>query len=425
MAVITTPAAVYANTYAPVAPPAESPAPDALRVTCDGKALLAALRVVCAVTPKRLPPKSKRPALKFCRLTLSGYSEAELFATDGVTSLRVRVDGADVATAGEVLLNPHELARFCRDSKSATVTIEAARGRLLVRGEHCRAEFDVTESPDALPLPDTGAEFGHVVVANDTLRDAIEATHRATDDETSRYALGGVWIGHHRDRDGSDSVSFVATDGRRLHWSRTNGAAASELWPRADSTILPVKAAKLLGKLLKLPGAGSRVSIARTAKYVKATAAGFELSTLALEGRFPSWEDVIPARTAPPVFTVEAGPFRAAVKQAALTCGDRPWVDFAFVAEFVENRAPYLACELTRETEGGESSARVYVAGADNWPSDSPRLAVRLNPGFVADALAPCAPGELVTFEVIDGDSAVIIRAASLTAVIMPLARDR
>lgn len=139
----------------------------------------------------------------------------------------------------------------------------------------------------------------------------------ATDTESSRYALGGVLF-ERRD----DTAFAVATDGRRLIAAEWQDATAAVDFPPVGLGVLPAPGSEFAESGKVIPSADC-LKLARTAKpkgraaakcpalqYVameEATAngrakfaatdgettAGLEVATM--EGRFPTWRDVIPA----------------------------------------------------------------------------------------------------------------------------------
>jgi DNA polymerase-3 subunit beta len=223
------------------------------------------------------------------------------------------------------------------------------------------------------------------------VRELVRRTVFATDNESSRYALGGVLV-----ELTPAGVIAVGTDGRRLATmegpAKSQGGAPPDVQP-----IVPARAMQLIERCLAAADAPVLVA-ARTAEILVKTA-GTTISARLVEGRFPRWRDVFPERP-------------EAVRQAAIVTSEQSkGVDFAF-----ESGQLVLA---GRSAESGESRVELPIdhAGAT--------VRIKLDPRFVADFLRVLDGGTNVTVEITDPQSACVCRTEDgYGYVIMPLAAD-
>lgn len=281
------------------------------------------------------------------------------------------------------------------------------------------------------PLRSVG---GLAVIDFTHLRRIADHVAVAADDESSRYALGGVLL----EMPEGEPLVAVATDGRRLHAARFTPASAEGtfLGPQAGCivparlfamTARAIRAAAraglgLTGRRLGAAVAGEPVVLATNGREITlAWASGCgRVQVLArarlMEGRFPRWRDCIPNRPEAVENGADWGDLarwcRGVVKatsEAATAAGAA-----AGVVAFAPGGATARGCD----------AAVVLPA----WASP-----VLLNPAFVADAAdAVTEWGMRATAAVTNPQSPVVISTAgwdrgdptAVLAVIMPLAAD-
>ena len=105
------------------------------------------------------------------------------------------------------------MARFgsiLRESSDERLRIETDAQATIVRGE--RSEFRLpAENPHEFPAVADFTETKYHQFPARLLKELIRRTAFATDNESSRYALGGVLLEF-----AADKITGVGTDGRRL-----------------------------------------------------------------------------------------------------------------------------------------------------------------------------------------------------------------
>jgi DNA polymerase-3 subunit beta len=243
------------------------------------------------------------------------------------------------------------------------------------------------------------------------MREMIRRTVFATDNESSRYALGGVlW------ELGADKAIAVGTDGRRL--AKMEGPARSVGGHQTpdNTTIVPTRAMQLIERaLLAVAGneAEAAAQMAVTGHSVLVRCGRVTVYSRLAEGRFPRWRDVLPVRPDAQRIALTVGPFFAAVRQAAiLTSEESRGVDFTF--------SPGNLVLTGRAAEAGQSRIELPLA------YEGPELGITLDPRYVNDFLKVLEPEKALTLELKDSESAAVVTTDDGYAyVIMPLARER
>jgi DNA polymerase III subunit beta len=330
-----------------------------------------ALRAVAPAVPSRSP----KPVLT--NVLLSGETMA---ATDLELRIVAPVDCYD----GPPMLLPHQrltaIVGTLSDADAVTLrqdgtacVVDAGRVTYRLPIEDAN-EFPAASDEEAKPIARLPA---------DQFVALMQSVKFATDNESSRYALGGVLV---QWKDGK--LAFVGTDGRRLCVAEVEVDQATD----DVSVIVPRKAVDVLCRLAGLPGTTVRARL--------------------VEGRFPKWQDVEPDRTVKPSLVV-VGTLLHACRQAAICTSEQSkGVTFAFTAE---------GLHLTsRSAEAGEASVTCDVVEAGDT------CVVSLDPAFVTEWLG-CGSFDLAETIEVEAESkttAVVMRAQDNRCVIMPLAAD-
>jgi len=359
---------------------------------------MAALQAASAVVPARSP----KPVLTNVKLEASREG-AVLSATDLEIGIRVDVEGVETAAPGAVLLPSSRLTAIVRESPAGTVfDIHADGTATVVKAP--RSEFRLP-AEDPLEFPAVAAFTANECfeVSTALVRELVRRTVFATDNESSRYALGGVLL-----ELSADGVVAVGTDGRRLAMMR--GPVAQRGAPAAVQPIVPARAMQLIERCLG--GSDTPVQIAADSSEVIVRSGPTTISARLVVGRFPRWRDVFPERPDAVRVNLVAGPFLAAVRQAAIVTSEQSkGVDFSF--------EPGQLVLAGRSAESGESRVELPLdhAGAT--------VRIKLDPRFVGDFLRVIDPATNVAVEITDPQSACVCRTEDgYGYVIMPLAAD-
>jgi DNA polymerase-3 subunit beta len=375
-----------------------------MKVRCNREPLLAALQSASAVVPSR----STKPVLTNVKLEAStsadGSPKAVLLASDLEVGIRVELGVVDVTAAGSVLLPSSRLSAIVRESPSgaefeiysdgnATV-VKAARSQFRLPAE------DPMEFPSVATFPDEAC----FELSTPLAREIVRRTVFATDNESSRYALGGVLVEFAEGR-----AIAVGTDGRRL--AKMEGPVASSGGsPSGAQPIVPARAMQLVERCLGSQDAPVHVAV-RPSEIIVRTC-GTTISARLVEGRFPRWRDVFPDRPDATRVSVTAGPLLAAVRQAAITTSEQSkGVDFSF--------EPGVLVLSGRSSESGESRVELPIDHTGET------VRIKIDPRFASDFLRVLDPGTNVSIEITDAQSAAVCRTDDgYGYVIMPLAAD-
>lgn len=385
----------------------------------SGPALGPALRAVALVIPGKRCPK---PVLHNASLR-SGNGCLDVHATDLECMLRVTIGDPD-----EALFTAHTLVpqAVIKGLGTGPVSMTVKPDRIV-----CGAASVPTD--DKLEYPCAGSIMSSppATVPVSWLSQVERAVCPATDDESSRFALGGVLV-----ESASGGLRAVGSDGRRLHaLTRADVPGHEAFTPGAF--IIPERYFKLFRRAM------AEVVKAMPKPMQKAAAAGWiELRTgsgsrgpdvefrwdcgpitlrlrgLCIQGRFPRYRDVFPDGCMDsPAFDMPIDVATAQVKAAA-QCA----TEASKGVQFANGRL------AARSADKGE-----YDAPAQ-WPMPA-TVKTKLDPAFLVDAMAGAAAcgADSVPVSYTDEKSAVFMGVngglhptigVGYAVAIMPLAAD-
>lgn len=370
-----------------------------MKVTCDREKLLAAFQTAAAVAPSRSP----KPILQNVKFDV-GPDSAVLMATDLEVGIRINVPGVEVHTGGSAILPISRFGQILRESSDDQLYIEADPQGTLVRGS--RSEFKLPgENPAEFPAIATFSEEKFHELPARMLREMIRRTLFATDNESSRYALGGVLLEMN-----DKGITAVGTDGRRL--AKMEGPANSVGGHSTgdNTTIVPTRAMQLIERALT--DGDAEVQIAARANDILVRSPRATIYSRLVEGRFPKWRDVFPQRQDVSRIELTVGPVYSAVRQAAIvTSEESRGIDFTF-----SEGSLVLSGKVA---EVGQSRVELPIA------FDGQQIAIALDPRYMNDFLKVLDAEKTFTLELKDAESAAVCTTDDgYGYVIMPLARD-
>jgi DNA polymerase-3 subunit beta len=371
-----------------------------MKVVCQREKLLAAFQTAAAIAPSRSP----KPILQNVKLEVSA-EDAVLLATDLEIGIRIHVGGFEVSAPGSVVLPLARFGPILRESNDEVLRIESDGNSITVRG--ARSEFKLpAENPAEFPVVADFAEEKYHEVSARLLRELIRRTVFATDNESSRYALGGVLLEF-----GEKSIIGVGTDGRRL--AKMEVPAASVGGHQSDGaamTIVPAKALQHLERALS--DGDAEIKICARANEVLVKSERMMIYSRLVEGRFPKWRDVFPQNRDAAKIELAVGQLFAAVRQAQIVTNEESkGVDFEFDAGTLTLSG--------RAADVGQSRVEMPIA------YDGSKVGIMLDPKFVSEFLRVLDGDKSFTFEIRDAESAAVASTDDgYGYVIMPLARD-
>lgn len=372
-----------------------------MKALCNRKGLLAAFGAVSGVAPARSP----KPILQNLKLVADPDDGSTLMATDLEVGIRYRVLGVKVDQAGSVILPTAKMQQILATSSDEELSLEADADGLTVRG--LRSQFRLpAEDPDLFPeVPDFAATSYHVVGSAD-LRRLIRRTMFATDVESTRYALGGVLV----ELDG-ESIAMVGTDGRRLAKMSAQAEAENDAPAPTGMPVIPVKALKLIERNLDDDDPPVHLTIQSGTSVLVRTHNAVIYSRL-VEGRFPRYQDVFPAKSEVKI-PIEVGPLRAAVEQAQIVTNEESrGVDFNFT--------PDALTLVSQAADVGSSQVELPLS------YEGKSVEITFDPRYLIDALKTLDDASFLSAELIDHKNAAVFRTEDGYAyVVMPLTRER
>jgi len=372
-----------------------------MKISCDREQLLQAFQTVASVAPTRSP----KPILQNVKLEVAEQG-ATLVATDLEVGIRHQVSGVEVQSAGVVVLSVARFGSILRESTDTTLHIESDGQGTTIRGE--RSQFRLTaENPAEFPQVAAFEETSFCEISARLLREMIRRTVFATDNESSRYALGGVKLEFDKEQ-----LTAIGTDGRRLAKMVGPISTTGEPIDAAQTTIVPTRAMQLIERAIAPSDAEIQIAIKGNELLVRSTRA--TISARLLEGRFPDWRKVFPESSNSGVkLDLAVGATYSAVRQAAIvTSEESRGIDFTF--------GEGMLVLSGRAAEVGQARVELPIG------YDREELTVTLDPRFVSDFLKVLDAEKTFSIEIQDADSAAVCSTDDgYGYVIMPLARER
>jgi DNA polymerase III subunit beta len=356
-----------------------------MKVVCHREGLLAA----CQLASAAIAARDIKPVLRNLKAVVEN-ERCTLMATDLELGIRLEVRGIKVDDPGEALLPTSRVVSILRESTDEELTVEANIESCVIKGE--RNEFEMPgEDPAAFPdIPSFAEEKYHELTAG-VLRDMIRRViFAAASAEHSRFGAttGVLW-----ELEG-DKATLVATDGRRLALCHGAAQAHGGHSTKGQTAVVPVKAMSLLERNLTEPDETIKISI-RPNEVLMKTERAMIYSRL-VEGRFPNYRQVLPAKHAAKV-PLTIGPFLSAVRQAAImTDEESKRVTFQFAKK-----------KLTLQARGMESGRSRVEMPLDY---DGKALEISFDPKFLIDMLRVLEPDTALTLELTDNTTPAVFR---------------
>ena len=359
-----------------------------MKVLCEREKLLPAFQLVASAAPEH----SGHPILRNVKLDAGEQGVVTLTWFDSDVGIRMEVSDCTIESPGEVLLPIDDFSAILAASTDERIGIESDGKKTIVQGVH--SEFRLpSENPDGVrSLEVVDDQPCHEVSAR-LFRELIRRTVFATDNESSRYALGGVLL-----EMTANGITGVATDGRRL--AVQEGPARSSGWDVSGETtiakpIVPTRAMQLLKRALAAGLKCGNIQLAVTADDVRIKSGRFPVYARLLKGTFPIWRDIFPQADVVAKIHITAGPLCEAVRQAAIVDSEEaPGVLFNF----------------------GDGQLVLPAGGHDQRRSRvelpiahyGPKISIRLDPRYVADFLKVLEPQQTFVLELRDAETPAV-----------------
>ncbi|MFA5865189.1 MAG: DNA polymerase III subunit beta [Phycisphaerae bacterium] len=252
-----------------------------MKVICNRSRLAEALGLVSSVAVARSP----RPILQCLRMQAEdgANSKLTLFATDLELGLRCELKEVEVTEPGQTVASAAKLNAIVHEVTDETITLSTEQDSLEVMAAGSKFKlftFDPNEFPPVAPKEE-GKVF--TVTAGELTR-VSALTGYAAAKETTRYAINGLLV-----EVNGNKMIMVGTDGRRL--AKASANLPSKV-AEPISTIIPSRAVAMLSRLATEVEAP--VTIRVTESQVAFEVSGVLMISSVIEGRYPSYDAVIP-----------------------------------------------------------------------------------------------------------------------------------
>ena len=146
-----------------------------------------------------------------------------------------------------------------------------------------RVKFQLkSQASDKFPEVGTSENVPFFEIPSKDFKEMIRETIFAVSDDRNRYFMTGVYFVKN-----GDTLTMVATDGRRLSCDNKNGFSIPDFQP----AIIPTK---ILSCVLKNAPDEGNIQIAVIDKSVFVKFGNVEFSSVLIEGQFPNYQKVIP-----------------------------------------------------------------------------------------------------------------------------------
>lgn len=295
----------------------------------------------------------------------------------------------------EVLLPTQRVQAILREAKDDKVFLDVGKNYVVIQagGSKFRlATEDVQDFPPVVAeMPEECWEVpGHVFIA------ACRRTTFAIDDNSTRYAMGGVSIDDMQ-------FCFVATDSRRLAVQSVVMKARGVSGPSGDSNVVPERLLNIVERLVQ---DGDVVLISLAGSAVMIQTGHTIVSAQKVIGRFPKWQTVVPRYSNK--IALPVGGLTAALRKAVICTSE-------------ENRGVWMRIvggmlRLTSEAaEIGSSDVELTVeTGVD--------FEAKVDPKYLLDMLKALPSEETIEMSFGTADDALLFRRDGYQYVLMPLA---
>ena len=370
-----------------------------MKLKCHRPSLATAFQVSSGVVPTRTP----KEILKNLKLEVA-EGKATLVGTDQEVGIRYEIPGVETESVGEILLPTNRVIAILRELQEESVDLEVTDENVWIRAGH--SEFRLAAIDPAEFPPVVGFDEGkYVTVPAQAFRRCIQRTLFATDAESTRYALGGVLL-----ELAGETITLAATDSRRLAVVKTSCKYEGVEELENSKPVIPSKAMSLIER--SVSDEDEEIHLAIHANDVLVRTKRATIYSRLVEGRFPRYSDVIPAKSRFS-FDLLVEPFLLAVRQAQIVTNEESrGVDFQF--------ADGMMTLSSTAADVGQSTIEMPISHMEE------PLTITFDPRYVADFLRILEPGTTIKLELTDSETAAVLRTEdSYTYVIMPLARER
>ena len=317
-------------------------------------------------------------------------SDYQLHAHGSEISLLLRGQPVSIEP-GSCLLSQKVLA-ILKECSDEELTIEASNREVIV--QTASAKFTLgSQDPAELHKVNELTDGVQFEVPCEAVRRIASQVGYATDEESTRYQLGGVNLSFV-----DSTLNAVATDGRRMAW-----LSLAVMGDSISSGIIPSKALRTVANAI---GDGTATITLGTshAQFRSDTAT---LLTKLVEGRYPNWQSIIPEDCDP--IAIPAGPWSSVVRQASIVADPE--------SRGIDLIIGQGSLSMAAKTADIGSSSVTMPVGTDR------ECKATIDYRFLSDFLRSVDPSSMVELHLKSSKDPVKLVAGDLVCVIMPMER--
>ncbi|MDO4575573.1 MAG: DNA polymerase III subunit beta [Planctomycetia bacterium] len=347
--------------------------------------------------------QSTKPILRNIKLE-ARPGEVILLGTDMEIGIRIVLPCEQVEAAGDCVLPSDRFSALLKENTDDTLTIESNEKKTRISTERAEIGFPTQDPADFPSLPIFSADHYFSAPAR-YVKEAIRRTTFATDVESGRYALAGVYL------DYQDSMlNFVATDSRRLANQCISVSVTGE-FPESLAVVATPRSLQMLDRLLVANDEEVRFAFLENSFMVQCGNIFFHATLV--EGRFPEWRKTLLQIKSPVLVPLPVGPFFAAVRQASIvTSKEAP----GLLLSFDSNK---LTLHATN-TDLGESKVEMPVQ------YDGEPMEIKMNQYYLQDFLRIIDSETIVTMHIVHQRVAALLTTPDeYQYLIMPMHEEK
>lgn len=289
-----------------------------MKIISNREKFLAAFQVAAGIAPTRSP----KEVLNNIKIDATD-GKVVLMATDLEAGIRLEVENVEIIKPGRALLNVQRVGNILREASDESLTFDSSDNTMDISGAHSEFHLPLA-NPDEFPSVVEFSETSYFELSARLFKELVKRTIYATDNESTRYQLGGVLF----EMDGED-ITTVATDGRRLACMHGKGQSIGGFKNSGMSTIVPTKTLTLMDR--SISDKDDVVHIAARSNDILIRTNRCTIYSRLVEGRYPNWRQVIPSRENKTRIEGIVGPFLTAIRQASIVADpESRGVEFAF-----------------------------------------------------------------------------------------------
>ena len=365
-----------------------------MKVTCNRAALCDATQLAASIVPSR----TTKPILTCAKIDAPADGNTlTIVATDGEITIRYVVPQVEIADPGTAVVPADRITAILRETADDTVAFEMTDATFQLSAKDSKYHI-YCHDPDDFPEVAPVSREGGLGIQAQALHSMIARTSFVAARESTRYAINGVlW------EQKGKKMRLVATDGRRL--AKVEGTVTPADKDQEQTGIVPLKLMGILDRVLADPE--EKVGIAFSDNQVAVWTPRVEVSGSLVHGRFPKYDDVIPA-SSNKKGQVDAQALQSAVRRAALLTNEQSkGIQLAFSADKLRLSA--------NAPEAGDAEINMEV----KYEGDD--LEIGFNPQFLLDMLKVAETDQIV-FELTESGKPGLLRAGSnFLYVVMPV----